>query len=63
MHTRHPLLDAHQFAEQNVIYPALVRVGLASQADHLYAEAEEAHIKVLKARMVALAHDNGAQKE
>ena len=55
------LLNAHQEAEENVVYPALTRVGLASQADHLYKE--EADIKVLRAQLVLLASNKGAPRE
>lgn len=59
--TVNQLLNAHQFAEQNVVYPALARVGMAPKADHLYSE--EAHIKEMKAKMIVLAQERGTQKE
>lgn len=38
------LLTAHSVAEENVLYPALARMGMASASDQLYIE--QAHAKV-----------------
>ncbi len=38
------LLTAHSVAEENVLYPALARVGMATASDQLYLE--QAHAKV-----------------
>ena len=42
-------LTAHSTAEENVLYPALVRNGLATEADKLYLD--QAHAKVLNAEL------------
>ena len=39
------LLTAHSVAEENVIYPAINRMGMKADSDHLYIE--QAHAKVI----------------
>ena len=39
------LLTAHSSAEENVIYPAISRMGMKADSDHLYIE--QAHAKVV----------------
>lgn len=52
-------LTAHSTAEENVLYPALVRNGMASEADKLYLD--QAHAKVMNAEldMNALMNESG----
>lgn len=53
------LLTAHSVAEENVLYPALARAGLASESDRLYLD--QAHAKVMNAGLQLLAAKEEAE--
>ena len=55
------LLTAHAVAEENVIYPAIARMGMKADSDHLYIE--QAHAKVLNADIEVMMKDHQRWRE
>ena len=50
------LLTAHSVAEENVIYPAIARMGMKTDSDHLYIE--QAHAKVVNSDIEVMMKDH-----
>jgi hemerythrin superfamily protein len=50
------LLTAHSVAEENVLYPAIARMGMKADSDHLYLD--QAHAKVLNSDIEVMMKDH-----
>ena len=55
------LLTAHSVAEENVIYPAIARMGMKADSDHLYID--QAHAKVLNSDIEVMMKDHQRWRE